>query len=102
MPGRLLVLSIPDWGATAFAGGRDRGRIGTEIERFNVVNLEEAGRAGARYVDILPASRLAAGAPHLTAPDGLHPAGPMYSLWAELALPHALAALEPHAIFPST
>ncbi|MGE5927538.1 MAG: SGNH/GDSL hydrolase family protein [Gemmatimonadota bacterium] len=99
---RVLVVSIPDWGVTPFAEGRDRARIGAEIERFNAVNREEAGLAGAPYVDILPTSRLAAGAPHLSAADGLHPAGAMYALWAELALPHALAALGPHAIFPTS
>ena len=100
--GRVLVLSIPDWGATPFAEGRDRARIGAEIERLNATSREETERAGARYVDVLPTSRLAAGAPHLCAPDGLHPAGPMYALWADLALPEALAALSPRAIFHST
>ena len=99
---RVLVLSIPDWGVTPFAEGRDRARIGAEIEHFNAVNRDEAGRSGARYVDVLPTSRLAAGAPHLSAADGLHPAGAMYALWAELALPHALAALGPRAIFTTT
>ena len=101
-PGRVLALSIPDWGVTPFAEGRDRTLIAAEIERFNAVTREESERAGARHVDVLPASRLAAGAPHLTAADGLHPAGAMYALWAELALPHALAALGTHAIFPSS
>jgi lysophospholipase L1-like esterase len=100
--GRVIVVSIPDWGVTPFAEGRDRARIGAEIEQFNAVGREEAGRAGARYVDVLPTSRLAAGAPHLSAADGLHPAGAMYALWADLALPHALAALGPHAIFPTS
>lgn len=99
---RVLVLSIPDWGVTPFADGRDRAAIAAEIERFNAAKQEEAGRAGARYVDILPLSRLAARAPHLSAADGLHPAGAMYALWAEVALPHALAALGPRAIFPTT
>lgn len=101
-PARVLVVSIPDWGVTPFAEGRDRARIGAEIERFNAVNREEATRNGARYVDVLPTSRLASGAPHLSAADGLHPAGAMYALWAELALPHALAALGPRAIFPTS
>jgi lysophospholipase L1-like esterase len=100
-PGRVLVLSIPDWGVTPFAEGRDRTRIGAEIEQFNAVSREEAERTGARYVDVLPTSRLAAGAPHLSAADGLHPAGAMYALWADLALPHALAALGQRAIFPT-
>lgn len=101
-PERVLVLSIPDWGVSPFAEGRDRARLAAEIDRFNAVNREEAGRASARHVDITPASRLAAGAPDLTAADGLHPSGVMYGLWAERALPHALAAVGPHAIFPSS
>lgn len=101
-PDRVLVLSIPDWGATPHAEGRDRARIGAEIQRFNGVNREEAGRAGARHVEILPASRLAAHSPHLTGSDGLHPSGPMYLLWAEVALPHAVAALQPQPVVPST
>jgi lysophospholipase L1-like esterase len=98
-PGRVLVLSIPDWGVTPFAAGRDRAEVGREIEAFNAVNRAEAVAAGARYVDILPASRLAAAREHLTASDGLHPSGAMYALWAELALAEALAAVSRPAIF---
>jgi lysophospholipase L1-like esterase len=63
------------------------------------VNRAEAVAAGARYGDILPASRLAAAREHLTASDGLHPSGAMYALWAELALAEALAAVSRPAIF---
>ena len=99
---RVIVLSIPDWGVTPFAEGRDRARISAEIEQFNTANRDGAERSGTRYVDILPTSRLAAGAPHLCTADGLHPAGAMYALWAELALPHALAAVGSRTIFPTT
>ncbi|HEX6643096.1 MAG TPA: SGNH/GDSL hydrolase family protein [Gemmatimonadales bacterium] len=98
-PGRVLVLSIPDWGVTPFAADRDRERIAREIASFNAVNRDEAASAGARYVDIFPASRLAATREHLTASDGLHPSGAMHALWAELALADALAALSPAPIF---
>lgn len=92
---RVIVLSIPDWGTTPFAEGRDRGRIAAEIDRFNAINREETGTKGARYVDVTPQSRTAAGdgAKTLIAPDGLHPSGEMYAEWARLALPQALAAL---------
>src|SRR5262245_17689417 len=94
-PGRVIVVSIPDWGATPFARGRDRARIADEIDRFNDVNREETGRTGARYVDVTGLSSLA-GAPGgeaLVVEDGLHPAGAMYSEWARRTLPQALAAL---------
>jgi lysophospholipase L1-like esterase len=91
---RVLVVSIPDWGVTPFAAGRNRERIATEIDLFNRVNREEAGRGGARYVDITPISRQAGREPGLVAGDGLHPSGEMYRLWAEKVLPEALAVLK--------
>lgn len=92
-PGRVLVLSIPDWGVTPFAAGRDRERIAREIEAFNTANRGIADRHRARYVDVTDVSKLAAGDVALIAEDGLHPSGLMYRAWAELALPAALAAL---------
>jgi len=93
--GRVVVLSIPDWGATPFAEGRDRARIAAEIDRFNEANRMETSGAGARYVDVTVVSRRAAsaGSGSMTAPDGLHPSGAVYAEWARLVLPHALTAL---------
>lgn len=92
-PGRVLVLSIPDWGVTPFAEGRDQGQIASDIDAFNAANRDESASAGARYLDITPISRMAASDRRLVARDGLHPSGLMYRAWAELALPGALAAL---------
>lgn len=92
-PGRVIVVSIPDWGVTPFAAGRDHRAITADIDAFNVVNEEEAKRQGARRVDITPISRLALDQPELTASDGLHPSGEMYRLWVERILPEARAAL---------
>ncbi|HXO19736.1 MAG TPA: SGNH/GDSL hydrolase family protein [Thermoanaerobaculia bacterium] len=91
--GHVVVLSIPDWGVTPFANGRDRRRIAAEIDRLNAINREEAKRAGTGYVDITPESREAADDPTRVASDGLHPSAKAYAAWARLALPQALAAL---------
>jgi len=93
--GRVIVASIPDWGATPFARGLDRALIAAEIDRFNAVNLEETEKAGARYVDVAGVSRRrrARRSGPLLAADGLHPSGEMYAMWARLTLPQALAAL---------
>ena len=93
--GRVVVVSIPDWGATPFARGRDRGQIAAEIDRFNAVNREETERAGARYVDVTGISGLsgAPGGEALVAADGLHPSGAMYAEWTRRILPQALAAI---------
>lgn len=90
-PSRVIVLSIPDWGVTSFADGRDRGRIARDIDAFNAVNRDETSRAGARYVDVTGVSREK---PDLLAADGLHPSGRMYGTWSQLAEPEALAALK--------
>ena len=89
----VIVVSIPDWGVTPFAGDRDSARIGDEIDAFNAVNREEATKAGARYVNITPISRLAFDDRTLIARDGLHPSGKMYRMWVELLLPEALEIL---------
>jgi lysophospholipase L1-like esterase len=92
-PKRVIVLSIPDWGVTPFAWGRDATQIAKEIDAFNAVNREEAEKANVHYVDITPVSRETVGDPELLAQDGLHPSGKMYAQWAELALPVTLQIL---------
>ena len=82
----VVVLSIPDWGVTPFAGSGDRSRIAAEIDRFNAVNREESVQAGVHYVDITEVSRKAATDSSLVASDGLHPSGKMYSQWAMMVL----------------
>lgn len=89
--GRVVVLSIPDWGMTPFASGRPN--VSAEIDAFNAVNRAGAERAGARYLDVTPISRAVASAPSLLAPDGLHPSGAMYAQWADRLLPHAAQIL---------
>jgi lysophospholipase L1-like esterase len=96
-PGRVVVLSIPDWSVTPFAAGsgRDLARIAREIGQFNDINRDETRRAGARWVDVTPGSTRALGDRSLLAADGLHPSAAMYAEWARLALPEAVAALGP-------
>ena len=86
-PQRVIVLSIPDWGVTPFAVGRDQLQIAKEIDSFNHVNQEEAQAADVHYIDITPVSRKAVNDRTLLASDGLHPSGKMYTIWARQALP---------------
>jgi len=82
-PSHVLVISIPDWGVTPFAEGRDRAQIAEEIDAFNAVNHDGTTAAGARYIDITPVTRAH---PDEVTTDSLHPSGTMYARWAELAL----------------
>ncbi|MGZ3946353.1 MAG: SGNH/GDSL hydrolase family protein, partial [Mucilaginibacter sp.] len=75
----VFVLSIPDWGVTPFAGGRDS-VIGPQIDQFNAINKSISTAAGVNYLDITGISRQAANDPSLIAPDGLHPSAKMYAL----------------------
>ena len=81
-PGKVIVVSIPDWGVTPFAEGRDRAKIAREIDEYNRVNSEEAAKARATYVHITTISR--GGDPALVAADGLHPSGRQYAAWVRL------------------
>jgi lysophospholipase L1-like esterase len=92
--GRVVVLSIPDWGVTPFADGQDRARIGKQIDQFNSINRQETEKAGALYVDVTPESRTASTQPSLIAGDGLHPSPQMYAQWVQLMLPVAEGALQ--------
>ncbi len=83
----VVVLSIPDWGVTPFASGRDRQKIAAEINAFNAVNLQESESAGVPYVNITTISRFAASDSELVAGDGLHPSGTMYAEWVKKLLP---------------
>lgn len=86
-PKRVIVLSVPDWGVTPFAVGRDREKVGKEIDEYNSVNREESEKAGVHYFDITPISRQAVSNPALIAADGLHPSEKMYSMWMDEVLP---------------
>lgn len=93
-PSRVIVLSIPDWGVTPFASGRDPDQIAKKIDEFNSINREESEKAGIHYFDITPVSREAAADAALIASDGLHPSGKMYAQWAEMVLPKAFDILK--------
>ncbi len=92
-PGKVIVLSIPDWGVTPFAQDRDREKIALEIDAYNLVNMQQSAKAGVHYVDVTPVSREAASRNELLASDGLHPSGLMYNDWMKSMFPLALQIL---------
>ncbi len=93
--GRVLVLSIPDWGATRFGrdSGRDLARVAREIDAFNAAARAICERRGVAFVDIAPVSRERGSDAAMTAEDGLHPSRAMHALWLQRALPVAKALL---------
>ena len=93
---RVLVLSIPDWGATRFgrASGRDLERVARELDACNAAARAECAARGVAFVDVTAASRAHALDEAMLADDGLHPSAGMYALWTRAALPvaHGLLA----------
>ena len=79
----VVVVSIPDWGVTPFAKGRDSNKIAKEIDAYNAAAKEIASTYNIHYIDITPWTREAAADISLVASDGLHPSGKEYKRWAE-------------------
>ena len=88
----VFVLSIPDWGVTPFAGGKEA-EVGPLIDQFNGINRSISEAEGVNYLDITGISRQAATEPDLIANDGLHPSGKMYGLWVDQLAPLVVAKL---------
>jgi lysophospholipase L1-like esterase len=93
-PGHVIVLSIPDYSVTPFAGGSNKIKIAAEIDAFNDVNQTVTAAYHAQYLYITDESRKAANDLTLVAADGLHFSGKEYSIWAGKLAP-MIKALAP-------
>ena len=80
----VFVLSIPDWGLTPFAAGRDTARITKEISAFNSINHAVSSKYSVNYIDITSGSPETARDTSFLASDGLHPSGKAYGRWSAL------------------
>jgi lysophospholipase L1-like esterase len=98
-PTRVLLLSIPDWGRTAFSQTQVRtgAQIAEEIDQFNELIRDTAWNYGTSYVDVTGISKLLG---EHTVADQLHPNAHAYGRWLEKILPAALQALEPCKALP--
>ncbi len=92
--GRVIVFSIPDWGVTRFATGRDMEKIAMEIDQYNAINKEITMSKGVVWIDVTGISRLAVNDETLIASDGLHPSGKMYTEWVRVAVPEIVKILK--------
>ncbi|MEO6364821.1 MAG: SGNH/GDSL hydrolase family protein [Luteimonas sp.] len=92
---RVLVLSIPDWGATRFGSGsgRDLGKVSRELDDYNAAAKSICAARGVAFVDITPVSRERGDETGMLAEDGLHPSSAMYAAWVQQALPVAAQLL---------
>lgn len=79
---QLITLSIPDWGRTPFAEGKDRDKIGEDIDAFNHICREISADNGITFINLTESYRKDVSNPEFVAPDGLHPSGKEYAKWA--------------------
>jgi lysophospholipase L1-like esterase len=86
-PGRVVVLSVPDYSVTPFGREGDTALISSQIDSFNYINAELARKYAVHYVDVTAESRKAFSDPSLIAGDGLHFSGKEYGIWAKLMEP---------------
>jgi acyl-CoA thioesterase I len=89
---RVVALPQPDWSLSpAGSGYGDLAAIARTIERFNEIARDEAGRAGALWIDLFRLMR-EQGRKKMFAPDGLHPSAEAYAEWARALATTALAS----------
>lgn len=80
---RVIVLSIPDWGVTPYATGKDKDAISRAIDEYNFVCKTVSEKVGVHFVDITVGQRARSCQLDFLAVDGLHPSGKEYTVWAE-------------------
>lgn len=83
----VFVLSIPDWGVTPFAEGRDRAQIAKDIDAYNAACRDITLAHKCHYLDITDSTRENGTTQAYLAEDGLHPSGKEYKIWAERLVP---------------
>lgn len=81
-PGKVFVLSIPDWGATPFAEGKDRKQVAKEIDAYNAACREIAESHKCHFIEITGSTRKNGQNNDYLTGDQLHPSGKEYAIWA--------------------
>ena len=92
----VFVLSVPDWGNTPYAEGKDRATITKEISKYNLLNKNIAEEYKVQYISQQIPEDLKVQYATVTSPgrividdeslaeDQLHPSGKEYRRWAQL------------------
>jgi len=78
----VFVISIPDWGVTPYANGRDSKKISKEIDEFNAIGEKTSKQYGVQYLEVTTGTREAATDESLLTSDKLHPSAKEYKRWS--------------------
>lgn len=82
-PSHVFVLSIPDWGVTPFAEGRDRVQIAKDIDAYNKAKEEITKAHKVHWLEITESTRKHGIDESYLVEDKLHYSGKEYGVWAE-------------------
>ena len=93
-PRKVFVLSIPDWGVTPFAEGRDRTEIARQIDDYNAVCSSIATELGCHYLNITEQQRRNRDKVEYLTADKLHPSAVEYKAWATMLVDELRGGLE--------
>jgi len=93
-PEKVFVLSIPDWGVTPFAEGKDRAQIAKEIDAYNQTNEQVTAAYKCHYLDITESTRHNGDNALYLVGDKLHPSGREYEIWATKLAPYIALELK--------
>lgn len=93
-PDRVFVLSIPDWGVTPFAEGKDRNDIALKIDQYNNAKKAITAAHKCHYFDITASTRKHGTDETFLTPDKLHYSAKEYRQWAEGLAPLIASTLK--------
>ncbi len=80
---RVMVLSVPDWGYTPFANGKDIQKISKEIDDYNKVCSDITKKMKTHFINITDETRAEKNNLQAIANDRLHYSKTTHSRWAE-------------------
>ncbi|RYE24492.1 MAG: SGNH/GDSL hydrolase family protein [Sphingobacteriales bacterium] len=78
----VFEVSIPDWGVTPFADGKDRQEIAKEINAYNDANREITASHKCHYIEITESTRKNGDNALYLVGDKLHPSAKEYEVWS--------------------
>lgn len=82
-PEHVFVLSIPDWGVTPFAEGKDRGEVAEKIDEYNKAKERITKEYKAHWLEITESTRIHGADTSYLVEDKLHYSKEEYAIWAE-------------------
>jgi lysophospholipase L1-like esterase len=91
---RVFVLSIPDWGVTPFAEGKDRAQIAEGIDAYNAACKEITLAGNGHFIEITESTRQNGQKDDYLVADALHPSGKEYAIWAKRLADKVAAVLQ--------